>query len=165
VAREHQLHPTLIGRRQKQHRQYPDRAFAGNGRAYTDEARIAELERMVGRLTMENDLLKKPCSGSKRSHTGRQPMERSDAETGCPTTIERRAITCGLSIRDPGTATRHTLPSLRAPYPQTPTWSCVTTFNTSPCSGRNIATAVSRLNFAPGHHHQSQARPASDAQG
>lgn len=59
AAREHQLHPTLIGRWQKQHRQYADRAFGGSGRAYTDEARIAELERMVGRLTMENDLLKK----------------------------------------------------------------------------------------------------------
>lgn len=59
AAREHQLHPTLIGRWQKQHRQYQGRAFAGNGRSYTDEARIAELERMVGRLTMENDLLKK----------------------------------------------------------------------------------------------------------
>ena len=59
AAREYQLHPTLIGRWQKQHRQYADRAFAGNGRAYTGEARIAELQRMVGRLTMENDLLKK----------------------------------------------------------------------------------------------------------
>lgn len=59
AAREHQLHPTLIGRWQKQHRQYQGRAFSGNGRSYTDEARIAELERMVGRLTMENDLLKK----------------------------------------------------------------------------------------------------------
>jgi transposase len=59
AAREHQVHPTLIGRWQKQHRQYADRAFAGNGRPYTDDARIAELERMVGRLTMENDLLKK----------------------------------------------------------------------------------------------------------
>jgi transposase len=59
AAREHQLHPTLIGRWQKQHRQYSHRAFAGQGRAYTDEARLAELERMVGRLTMENDLLKK----------------------------------------------------------------------------------------------------------
>ena len=36
-----------------------DNAFAGRGKAYTDEARIAELERMVGRLAMENDLLKK----------------------------------------------------------------------------------------------------------
>jgi len=59
AAREYQLHPTLIGRWQKQHRQYQDRAFAGNGCSYTDDARIAELERMVGRLTMENDLLKK----------------------------------------------------------------------------------------------------------
>ena len=39
-------------------RQYKDRAFAGRGRAYTDEARANELERMVGRLTMENDFLK-----------------------------------------------------------------------------------------------------------
>jgi transposase len=54
---EHQLHPTLIGRWRKQHRQYSDRAFSGNGHAYTNEARLAELERMVGRLTMENDLL------------------------------------------------------------------------------------------------------------
>ena len=59
AAREHQLHPTLICRWQKQHCQYAERAFAGHGRAYTDEARISELERMVGRLTMENDLLKK----------------------------------------------------------------------------------------------------------
>jgi transposase len=58
AAREHQLQPTLTGRWQKQLRQYQDRAFAGNGRSYIDEARIAELERMVGRLTMENDLLK-----------------------------------------------------------------------------------------------------------
>ncbi len=59
ASREHQLHPTLIGRWQKQQRQYADRAFAGNGRPYTDEAHVAELERMVGRLTMENELLKK----------------------------------------------------------------------------------------------------------
>jgi hypothetical protein len=32
---------------------------AGNGHLYTDQARVSELERMVGRLTMENDLLKK----------------------------------------------------------------------------------------------------------
>jgi hypothetical protein len=31
----------------------------GQGKAYTDEARLHELERMVGRLTMENDFLKK----------------------------------------------------------------------------------------------------------
>ncbi|MFL6212513.1 MAG: transposase [Blastocatellia bacterium] len=40
AARQHQLHPTLIGRWQKQHREYADRAFAGNGRTYPDDARI-----------------------------------------------------------------------------------------------------------------------------
>lgn len=59
VAREHQLNPNTVTKWRKQLRQYKDRAFAGNGHAYTDEARTAELERMVGRLTMENDLLKK----------------------------------------------------------------------------------------------------------
>jgi transposase len=59
VARQHQLNPNTVAKWRKQLRQYPQTAFAGQGRAYTDEARVAELERMVGRLTMENDLLKK----------------------------------------------------------------------------------------------------------
>ena len=75
AAREHQLSPTLINRWQKQLRQYPKHAFAGNGRAYTDEARIAELERMVGRLTMENDLLKKALQRL-AAHTQRTPSKR-----------------------------------------------------------------------------------------
>jgi len=59
IARQHQINPNTIAKWRKQLRQYPQTAFAGSGRAYTDEARVAELERMVGRLTMENDLLKK----------------------------------------------------------------------------------------------------------
>ena len=59
VAREYQLTDQTIGKWRRQHRRYPDRAFAGRGHAYTDEARVNELERMVGRLTMENDFLKK----------------------------------------------------------------------------------------------------------
>ncbi len=59
VAREHQVTATPLRKWRKQHRQYTDKALAGNGRAYTDEARTAELERRVGRLTMECDLLKK----------------------------------------------------------------------------------------------------------
>jgi transposase len=59
TSREHQLHPTLISKWQKQHSQYAEQAFAGNGHIYKDEARIAELERMIGQLTMENTLLKK----------------------------------------------------------------------------------------------------------
>jgi transposase len=59
ASREHQIQPSLISKWHKQHRQYRERAFSGNGNTYTYEARIAELERMVGQLTMENALLKK----------------------------------------------------------------------------------------------------------
>jgi transposase len=59
VAREYQVSDNTISKWRRQLRQYKDRAFAGRGHAYTDEARVNELERMVGRLTMENDFLKK----------------------------------------------------------------------------------------------------------
>jgi transposase len=59
AAREYQVHPTLIMRWRKEHQQYAERAFTGNGRLYKDDARIAELERMIGQLTMEKALLKK----------------------------------------------------------------------------------------------------------
>ena len=59
LSRKYQIHPNTIRGWRKQSRKYKDRAFAGRGKAYTDESRIAELERMIGRLTMENDLLKK----------------------------------------------------------------------------------------------------------
>jgi len=59
AAREYQITANTIPNWRKPHHRYTDRAFAGRGHAYTDEARLAELERMVGRLTMENDLLKK----------------------------------------------------------------------------------------------------------
>lgn len=59
AAREHQVHPSLITKWQRNHNQYSETAFAGNGRTYKDEARIAELERKVGQLTLENDFLKK----------------------------------------------------------------------------------------------------------
>lgn len=59
AAREHQVHSNQIDKWRRDLRQYGERAFAGNGHAYTDEARVAALERKIGQLTMENDLLKK----------------------------------------------------------------------------------------------------------
>lgn len=70
AARGHQLHPNTIIKWRGLHQQYAERAFAGNGQAYKDEARIAELERMVGQLRMENALLKKALS---RLEAYRQP--------------------------------------------------------------------------------------------
>ncbi len=59
VARRHEIHPTLLRKWRKQLRQDPERAFRGNRNGRDEEARSGELERMVGRLTMEHELLKK----------------------------------------------------------------------------------------------------------
>jgi transposase len=53
VARQHDLSPNLIQRWQQEYTEYGEEAFSGNGRSYKDQARIAELERTVGRQTLE----------------------------------------------------------------------------------------------------------------
>jgi transposase len=59
AARTHDVHPETVRLWRKTERKYGARAFAGNGRAYTDEAKIAQLERALGQVTLENSLLKK----------------------------------------------------------------------------------------------------------
>lgn len=59
AARQHRLHPNVIRKWREQHTRYGDRAFAGNGHPYTDDATVAELERLIGQLTVENAFLKK----------------------------------------------------------------------------------------------------------
>ena len=59
VARENGLHPALVGRWKKEFMDNPEKAFSGSGLPYKDQARIAELERMVGKLYAENEFLKK----------------------------------------------------------------------------------------------------------
>lgn len=59
VARENGLHPALVFRWKKEYMENPEKAFSGSGHPYKDLARIAELERMVGRLYSENEFLKK----------------------------------------------------------------------------------------------------------
>ncbi|MDP6417724.1 MAG: transposase, partial [Gammaproteobacteria bacterium] len=59
VARQYQVHPNMVHRWRQQLRRHGEKAFPGNGKAHTEEAKIASLERKVGQLTMENDLLKK----------------------------------------------------------------------------------------------------------
>jgi transposase len=60
VAREHGVHPETIRLWKRRIRKYGDRAFAGNGNAYSDEAKIAQLERTLGQMAAENALLIKP---------------------------------------------------------------------------------------------------------
>ena len=65
VARKYQVAPKLIERWRGEWRAKGELAFPGNGRGATgapaldDASRIAQLERKIGQLTMENDFLKK----------------------------------------------------------------------------------------------------------
>jgi transposase len=59
VAREYEVDAPQIYKWQKTFAKYGDNAFQGNGHLYSLEAKIADLERKVGQLTMENELLKK----------------------------------------------------------------------------------------------------------
>jgi transposase-like protein len=65
IARKYQVSPHLLERWRGEWRAQGDLAFPGSGRRgatlpAVDDARwIAELERKIGQLTMENDFLKK----------------------------------------------------------------------------------------------------------
>ena len=73
IARKYQLSPKLLERWRGEWRAKGELAFPGMGRrgadlpAMEDARRIAELERKIGQLTMENDLLKK-CLQHFRDH-------------------------------------------------------------------------------------------------
>jgi transposase len=62
VSRENGIHPSLIVKWKKGYFENPENAFSGNGRVYKEQARMAELERLVGRLYAENEFLKKALS-------------------------------------------------------------------------------------------------------
>ena len=60
VARQHKLKPELIARWKDIALEGLETLFQGGEQRDQDQDRIAELERMVGRLTMELDVVKKP---------------------------------------------------------------------------------------------------------
>jgi transposase len=59
VSRENGIHPSLIAKWKRDYFENPENAFKGNGKAYKEQARMAELERLVGQLYAENEFLKK----------------------------------------------------------------------------------------------------------
>lgn len=74
IARKYQLSPKLLERWRGEWRAKGELAFPGIGRrgadlpALDDARRIAELERKIGQLTMENDFLKKALQHFKDHH-------------------------------------------------------------------------------------------------
>lgn len=72
VARQYEVHPNLIRKWRELYRANGEKAFAGHGMAYREEAKVAALERKIGQLTMENEFLKKLISLDKQlEKTGR----------------------------------------------------------------------------------------------
>ena len=74
IARKYQLSPKLLERWRGEWRTKGELAFPGIGRrgadlpALDDARRVAELERKIGQLTMENDFLKKALQHFKVHH-------------------------------------------------------------------------------------------------
>ena len=59
IAREHRIHPALLSRWGEELSENLEKAFSGNGNQYKDQARIAELERLLSQAHAEIDLFKK----------------------------------------------------------------------------------------------------------
>jgi transposase-like protein len=74
IARKYQLSPKLLERWRGEWRAKGELAFPGTGRrgagllALDEAHRIAELERKIGQLTMENDFLKKALQHFRDHH-------------------------------------------------------------------------------------------------
>ena len=74
IARKYQLSPKLLERWRGEWRAKGEAAFPGIGHrgaglpALDDARRIADLERKIGQLTMENDFLKKALQHFKDHH-------------------------------------------------------------------------------------------------
>lgn len=74
IARKYQVSPHLLERWRGEWRAKGELAFPGIGRrgaalpAVDDARRIAELERKIGQLTMENDFLKKALAHFRDHH-------------------------------------------------------------------------------------------------
>ena len=66
ASRRCEVHPNLIRKWRELYRKNGERAFAGHGRAYTEEAKVAGLERKIGQMTMEIEFLKKLIEANRR---------------------------------------------------------------------------------------------------
>jgi transposase len=69
ICRKYNLHPVLVNLWRREYRQHPDTAFQEHGKHYKDEAKIAELEQLVGKLYIENEFLKKTLTHLEKQET------------------------------------------------------------------------------------------------
>jgi transposase len=69
LSRQYEIHPNVIYNWSREYRKDPAKAFASSTdqseSSEASERRVAELERMIGRLSLENDFLKKSLTHAK----------------------------------------------------------------------------------------------------
>lgn len=59
VCREFEIGPNLLSRWKQEYEENPNEAFKGKGHLWKWEAKLAEKDRLIGKLYAENELLKK----------------------------------------------------------------------------------------------------------
>lgn len=59
IAKEHNIHPIMIYKWEKEFQANPKKAFAGHGKVCKLETEVANYQRLVGKLYAEIDFLKK----------------------------------------------------------------------------------------------------------
>lgn len=59
IAKEHNIHPVMIYKWEKECQANPKKAFAGHGKVCKLETEVANYQRLVGKLYSEIDFLKK----------------------------------------------------------------------------------------------------------
>lgn len=69
VARELDLHQTVLRRWVQQHRAHLDTAFPGKGQIRPEDDEVRQLRREVARLKAERDILKKPRPSSPKTRS------------------------------------------------------------------------------------------------
>jgi transposase len=75
ICRKHNLHPVLVNLCRREYHQSPETAFQEHGKQYKDEAKIAELEQLVGKLYIENEFLKKTLIHLEKEETAEEEQE------------------------------------------------------------------------------------------
>lgn len=94
IVREQGIHPSLPSRWRDELAENPERAFSGNGNRCKYEAKIAELERLLGHAHAENELLKK----SVRYDSEEVPGGKTKTGTRRRYMIIKDALSSGLQL-------------------------------------------------------------------
>lgn len=74
LCRQHRMDDSTLRRWRREYAEHGQNAWTGNQEAVSQERRIAELERMIGQLTMENAILKKAAARSVPQNGAHSPL-------------------------------------------------------------------------------------------